>query len=122
MLDKDENTITHEKHEIKNTASSTHALRLKPIWQHTQNILAQLRYPEREAEVFVLSDSLLTCQIEFHRVIEDTLSALPRYIHRGYTLVIEPFRVSAGRCAVIQDSCGTRICLFEKSRKHSFSA
>jgi hypothetical protein len=122
MLDKDENTTTHVKSEAKNAALVAHALNLKPLWQHTQNILAQLRCPERAAEVFLLSDPLLTCQIEIHRLVEDTLSALPKYIHRGYTLAVEPFRVSAGRCAVIQDSCGTRICLFEKTRIHSFSA
>lgn len=122
MFDKNEGTIAHVKNRAKNAAPPNHALSLKPLWQHTQNILAQLHYPEQAAEVFLLSDPLLSCQIEIHRLVEDTLSALPKYIHRGYTLVVEPFRVSAGRCAVIQDTCGTRICLFERTRIHSLLA
>ncbi len=117
MLERDEGAMIQSKGESRNDA----ALNFKPVWQHTRNMRARLRCPEREAEVFLLSDPLLSCQIEFHRVVEDAISAIPKYIHRGYTLVIEPFRVSAGKCAVIQDTCGTRICLFEKVRTSSYA-
>ncbi|HEX4714191.1 MAG TPA: hypothetical protein VH164_04615 [Ktedonobacteraceae bacterium] len=117
MLKRDEGAMRQSKGETRNAA----ALNLKPVWQHTRNILTRLHCPEREAEVFLLSDPLLSCQIEFHRVVEDAISAIPKYIHRGYTLVIEPFHISAGKCAVIQDTCGTRICLFEKVRTSSYT-
>jgi len=117
MLKRDEGAMRQSKGETRNAA----ALNLKPVWQHTRNILTRLHCPEREAEVFLLSDPLLSCQIEFHRVVEDAISAIPKYIHRGYTLVIEPFHISAGKCAVIQDTCGTRICLFEKVRTSSYA-
>jgi hypothetical protein len=122
MLYEDQETAAHRKSEVKNSAHSAHILNHKPLRQLTQHILAQSGSSERAVDVFLLKDPLLSRQIEIHRLIEETLSALPRYIHRGYTLAVEPFRVSAGRCAVIQDSCGTRICLFEKNRAPAFSA
>lgn len=122
MLYEDQETAAYRKSEVKNSAHSAHVLKHKPFRQFTQHILAQPGSSERATDVFLLKDPLLPCQIEIHRLIEETLSALPRYIHRGYTLAVEPFRVSAGRCAVIQDSCGTRICLFEKNRAPAFSA
>ncbi len=122
MLFKDQETAAYRKSEVKNLAHSTHALNHKPFRQRTQHIPAQSGGPERAADVFLLKDPLLPCQIEIHRLIEETLSALPRYIHRGYTLAVEPFRVSAGCCAVVQDACGTRICLFERNRVPAFSA
>lgn len=119
MLFKDQETAAYRKSDVKNSA---HVLNHKSFRQRTQHIPAQSGGSERAADVFLLKDPLLPCQIEIHRLIEETLSALPRYIHRGYTLAVEPFRVSAGRCAVIQDSCGTRICLFEKNRAPAFLA
>jgi hypothetical protein len=122
MLYEDQETATYRKSEVKNSAHSAHILNHKPFRQRTQHILAPSGSFEQATDVFLLKDPLLHCQIEIHRLIEETLSALPRYIHRGYTLAVEPFRVSAGRCAVIQDSCGTRICLFEKNRVPAFLA
>lgn len=89
---------------------------LKPFWRYSFKRAGRTRYLENEEEVFLLTDPLLPHQIEFHRLVEEALSALPKYIRRGYTIAIEPFRISAGKCAVIQDAGGIRTCLFEKAQ------
>lgn len=65
------------------------------------------------AEVLFLGDPALSERIEVHAVIEDALASLPRYLERDYSIVVEPFETSQGRCAILQDSLGNRLCIFE---------
>jgi hypothetical protein len=51
---------------------------------------------------------------DIHYLVEDKLSALPRYIHQGYSIAIEPFPTESGMCAVLQDEQGTRIGILER--------
>lgn len=51
---------------------------------------------------------------DIHYLVEDTLEALPRYIHQGYSLAIAPFSTDSGMCAVLQDEEGTRIGILER--------
>lgn len=64
--------------------------------------------------VLFLGDSTLPERIEVHAVVEDTLASLPRYLLQDYSIVIEPFATSQGRCAVLQDLEGNRLCILER--------
>jgi lactoylglutathione lyase len=76
--------------------------------------LAGSSFSECDMDILLLSDSAQTSQVEAHFVVEDVISALPAYIEQGYTIAIEPFDITIGKCAVIQDTAGTRICIFDK--------
>ena len=52
--------------------------------------------------------------VEIHWLVEDTLSALPKYLHQGYSIAIEPFPTDNGICAVLQDEQGTRLGILER--------
>jgi hypothetical protein len=67
--------------------------------------------------VFFLAHPYQNCPLDIHAVIEDALDALPQYIQQGYTIAVEPFESGAGKCAVIQDRRGTRICITETDSK-----
>lgn len=67
------------------------------------------------SEVFFLGDPALSERIEVHAVIEDALASLPRYLEQDYSIVIEPFETSEGRCAILQDALGNRLCIFERT-------
>lgn len=67
------------------------------------------------SEVLFLGDPVLMERIEVHAVIEDVLTSLPRYLEQDYSIVIEPFETSQGRCAVLQDSLGNRLCIFDRT-------
>ncbi len=69
----------------------------------------------RSSEVFFLGDPALPERIEVHAVIEDALASLPRYLEQDYSIVIEPFETSKGRCAVLQDALGNRLCIVERT-------
>ncbi len=93
---------------------NTDALSFTPAPRQTRNILKDLSFLEGGSEVILLDDPLLPFQIDVHCVVEDTLSSLPLYTRLGYTIAVEPFDVDVGRCAILQDARGVRICLFEK--------
>lgn len=52
--------------------------------------------------------------MDIHYMIEDKLSALPKYLHHGYSIAVEPFTTEDGRCAVLQDPSGTRLGILER--------
>ncbi len=53
--------------------------------------------------------------VEIHYIVEDKLSALPDYLHQGYSIAIEPFSTDDGMCAVLQDAHGTRLGILERA-------
>lgn len=65
------------------------------------------------SDMFFLGDPALPERVEVHAVIEDALASLPRYLERDYSIVIEPFETSRGRCAVLQDALGNRLCIVD---------
>jgi hypothetical protein len=65
--------------------------------------------------VLFLEDSARLRRIEVHAVIEDTLAALPRYLRQDYSIAIEPFATSQGRCVVLQDMQGNRLCILDRA-------
>lgn len=65
--------------------------------------------------VFLLGDPALQERIEVHAMIEDTLAALPRYLLQDYSIAIEPFPTSQGKCVVLQDMQGNRLCILDRA-------
>ena len=88
---------------------------LKPVGGAGKSFLTGSSFSECDMDILLLSDSTLTVQLEAHFVVEDVISALPSYIQQGYTIAVEPFEIAIGKCAVIQDAHGTRICIFDKT-------
>jgi hypothetical protein len=86
-------------------------------WRDEQNGPAALFVQVGDADLFLLSAPAPFGQIDVHSVVEDTISALPGYISQGYTIAVEPFVVGRGKCAVVQDIAGNRICILEKPNK-----
>ena len=64
--------------------------------------------------MFIPDNPIQPEEVDVHYMIEDVISALPKYLDRGYSLVIEPFSTDQGQCAVLQDSRGTRLGILEK--------
>ena len=60
------------------------------------------------------SNSTPSNDVDIHYLIEDTLSALPKYLRQGYSLAVEPFPTDQGTCAVLQDANGTRLGILER--------
>lgn len=95
--------------------SSADGFGLKPVWRKERSISAGLLFTKSEMEILLLNDPALPNPVEVHSVVEDVISALPKYVRQGYTIAIEPFDISMGKCAVVQDSSGTRLCILDKT-------
>jgi predicted enzyme related to lactoylglutathione lyase len=52
--------------------------------------------------------------MDIHYLVEDVLSALPKYIRQGYSIAVEPFSTEEGKCVVLQDPQGTRLGILER--------
>ncbi len=52
--------------------------------------------------------------MDIHYLIEDRLSALPKYLRQGYSIAIEPFSTDEGTCAILQDEQGVRLGILER--------
>jgi len=93
---------------------STRARRFRVGREECANISTRCAEVSGRAEVLFLGDPALSERIEVHAVIEDALASLPRYLEQDYSIVIEPFETSQGRCAILQDSLGNRLCIFDR--------
>ena len=113
MLEKDRRNTTNAQKKARMYAN-TDALSFTSAPRRARNILRDFSFLESGSEVILLDDPLLPFQIDVHCVIEDTISSLPHYTRLGYTIAIEPFDVKTGKCAILQDARGVRICIFEE--------
>jgi hypothetical protein len=64
--------------------------------------------------IFWVNGPMHVGRVDVHSIVEDLISALPRYIHQGYSIAVEPFFLGRGKCAVIQDATGQRIGILER--------
>ena len=118
MPKKSKSILREGKDGAKKYGSSADFFGFVPIWRDSQSVSAATLFLENQLNVLWLSDPSLSSPVEVHQVVEDEISELPKYIHRGYTIAIEPFEISIGTCAVIEDTSGTRLCVFEKAIRH----
>ncbi|HET8844874.1 MAG TPA: VOC family protein [Ktedonobacteraceae bacterium] len=90
---------------------------LKPVWQDQNAGQAGLLFPESDAEIVLHTDTKMPGQVEVHYLVDDVPSAVQKYVAQGCTLLTEPFDIRIGKCAVIQDPFGTRLCILDMSKQ-----
>jgi predicted enzyme related to lactoylglutathione lyase len=89
---------------------------LKPVWQDDQWQQAGLVFPESDAEIVLHCDPLIPGQVEVHYLVDDVIAATQKYVEKGCTIITEPFDIRIGKCVVIQDPFGTRLCILDMSK------
>ena len=89
---------------------------LKPIWEDQQSQQAGLLFPESDTEIVLHCDPNIPGQVEVHYLVDDVVAAIERYTEQGCKVLAEPFEVRMGKCAVIQDPFGTRLCILDMSK------
>ena len=89
---------------------------LKPIWQDERAGQAGLLFPESDTEIVLHADPAIPGQVEVHYLVDDVPAAVQKYTEQGCKLLVEPFDIRMGKCAVIQDPFGTRLCILDMSK------
>ena len=88
---------------------------LHPQWSGDDSV--GLIFPESDAEIVLHRDPDIPSAVEVHYLVDDVVAAVEYYATRGCRVLVEPFDVTIGKCAVIQDPFGTRLCILDMTKR-----
>ncbi|HEX2911042.1 MAG TPA: VOC family protein [Chloroflexia bacterium] len=77
---------------------------------------AGLVFPESDAEIVLHSDPGLPSPVEVHYLVDDVVAAVTKYTAEGCEILVAPFDITIGKCAVIKDPFGTRLCILDMTK------
>ena len=94
---------------------------LRPQWSGDNSI--GLKFPESDAEIVFQNDPDIASSVEVHYLVDDVVSAVAHLAAQGCQILVAPFPIAIGNCAVIGDPFGTRLCILdmELTRKNGDS-
>ena len=84
---------------------------LKPRWREAGAV--GMGMPETDAEIVLHGDAGIPHKVEVHYLVDDVVAAVKSYAEKGCRVLVPPFDVLIGKCAVIEDPFGTSICLLD---------
>jgi catechol 2,3-dioxygenase-like lactoylglutathione lyase family enzyme len=87
---------------------------LRPLWQDGGAI--GLGFAETDAEIVLHRDAGIPSKVEVHYLVDDVIQAVSFLREKGCAILVEPFDIPIGKCAVIQDPFATRLCILDMSR------
>jgi lactoylglutathione lyase len=87
---------------------------LHPQWSGDGSI--GLVFQETNAEIVLHSDQNIPSSVEVYYLVDDVVSAVADYAARGCQILIAPFDITIGKCAVIRDPFGTRLCILDMTK------
>ncbi len=87
---------------------------LCPQWSGDDSI--GLVFPESDAEIVLHNDPNMPSSVEVHYLADDVVASVADYAAKGCRVLVEPFDITIGKCAVIQDPFGTRLCILDMTK------
>ena len=87
---------------------------LRPIWSGDGSI--GLAFPESDAEIVLHHDPNIPSAVEVYYLVDDVLDAVANYSTEGCQVLVAPFEIRIGKCAVIRDPFGTRLCILDLTK------
>jgi predicted enzyme related to lactoylglutathione lyase len=87
---------------------------LQPQWSADDSI--GLVFPESDAEIVLHCDLNIPSSVEVHYLVENVIAAVANYAAQGCRVLVEPFDIAIGKCAVIADPFGTRLCILDMTK------
>src|SRR5271166_3893073 len=84
---------------------------LKPLWREDSSV--GMRLAEDDTEIVLHNNAGIPSKVEVHYLVDDVVAAVKRYTEKGCRVLVEPFDVLIGKCAVIEDPFDTTICLLD---------
>jgi len=87
---------------------------LHPIWWEESS--AGLVFPESDTEIVVHCNPDIPSRVEVHYRVENVISAVQTLETKGYRKRVDAFDIAIGKCAVIEDLFGTRLCILDMTK------
>jgi lactoylglutathione lyase len=87
---------------------------LRPKWSGEGAI--GLVFPDTDAEIVLHRETTFPHQLK--PITQSMMSLLPWLImwRRGAKILVAPFDITIGKCAVIRDPFGTRLCILDNTK------
>ena len=87
---------------------------LRPVrWDERS---AGLSFPETDTEIVIHCNPDIPSRVEVHYLVEDAVSAVQTLQTKGCRVLVEPFDIAIGKCAVIEDPFGTWLCILDMTK------
>jgi predicted enzyme related to lactoylglutathione lyase len=89
-------------------------LQLQELWSDEHSVA--LGMPETDAEIVLhdIPDIPRDCSV--HYLVDDVSIAVKTLSDRGWTVVVPPFAVGIGKCAVLADAVGNKLSLVDMTK------
>ncbi len=87
---------------------------LRPLWQHERSV--GLAFPETDAEIGLHNEPDIPSRVEVYYLVDDVVAAVQTFSARGCQVLVAPFEIAIGKCAVIQDPFGVRLCILDMTK------
>ncbi len=87
---------------------------LQPQWNGDD--LIGLAFPETDAEIVIHNDPDIPSAVEVHYLVDDVIGAIAHFALHGCQVLVAPFDITIGKCAVISDPFGTRLCILDMTK------
>lgn len=87
---------------------------LLPQWSGDDAI--GLRFPDSDTEVVLHCDDDIPGPVEVHYLVDDVIAAVAAFASQGCEILTPPFDITVGKCAVIRDPFGVRLCMLDLTK------
>jgi lactoylglutathione lyase len=87
---------------------------LHPRWIGDGSI--GLVFQETDAEIVLHCDPNIPSSVEVYYLVDDVIAAVADYAARGCQVLVAPFDITIGKCGVIRDPFGTRLCILDMTK------
>jgi lactoylglutathione lyase len=84
------------------------------VWQDEMSV--GLGFPETDAEIVLHRSTDLPRDIEVHYLVDDVTEAVAILAQKGCEVLVEPFDIAIGKCAVIKDPFGVMLCILDMTK------
>jgi len=87
---------------------------LRPVWWDEES--AGMAFPETDAEIVLHCKSDIPSSAEAHYLVDDVTTAVETLAAKGCRILAAPFDIAIGKCAVIADPFGIRLCILDMTK------
>jgi lactoylglutathione lyase len=84
---------------------------LRPLWRDELSV--GLGFPETDAEIVLHCNPDLPNPVDVHYLVDNVGEAIRLFREKGCQVLVEPFDIPIGQCAVIQDPFGTVLSILD---------
>ena len=75
-----------------------------------------LFFAESDAEIVLHNSPNLPSPVEVHYLVDNVDAAVEMLAAAGCEISVAPFDITIGKCAVIRDPFGTRLCILDMTK------